>query len=114
MERGARGVKAHAVRITGTRGAPFRFMPHEEESEPVWRTFTRGFGALPTWQKVAIAAIALMTAPGALLVLTVTVLSLFPLFLLGRFEGEGDQSLVHEVKLAAHRVHAHTEEVYSR
>ena len=89
-------------------------MNDEITQEPVWRTFLGAFRELPAWQKAAIGVIAVVTAPFSFLVLGVTVVSMFPFFLFGRWEGDGDQSLVHEVTLAAHDARKHTEEVYAR
>ena len=84
------------------------------DKEPLWKTFVGAFRALPAWQKAAIGVTALVLAPGTALVLGITAISMFPFFLFGRFEGDGDQSLTHEVGAAVRHARAHTEEVYSR
>jgi hypothetical protein len=42
----------------------------------------------------------------------VTGLSLFPLFLFGRWEGDGDQSVTHEAERKIEQGRAHTANVY--
>jgi hypothetical protein len=71
-----------------------------------------GWQAMPTWQKAAAALAAVMIAPGVLLVAAVTGLSLFPLFLFGLWEGDGDQSPVHELQSVVRHARAHTDVVY--
>jgi hypothetical protein len=76
--------------------------------------FWRGFLDLPAWQKGAIAVTGVMIAPMALFVLTATALSLYPLFLFGRFTGDlGKAPLGHDVKRAAKRARRRTESYYA-
>ena len=89
-------------------------MGEDIANEPVWRTFLGGFWDLPAWQKAAIGAFLVVTAPFTGLVLFVTAVSMFPFFLFGRWEGSGDQSLTHEVEMGVRRIRTHTEEAYSR
>jgi hypothetical protein len=71
-------------------------------------------GELPTWQKVAIPIVSLMIAPFMLLVATLTFLSLVPLLLLGRWEGNlGKRPLVREVKRALEHERVRTHEYYA-
>lgn len=67
--------------------------------------FWHAFVDLPTWQKAAIVVTSLMIAPFMALIATATALSLLPLVLLGRWEGDhGPAPLTHEVTHAAKSV----------
>ncbi len=76
-------------------------------------TWLKAFGDLPAWQKAAIVATGLMTAPFTLFMGLMTALSLFPFVLFGRWEGElGRAPLQHAVVRAVHHRHARTERYY--
>ncbi len=88
----------------------FSCMELHTEKHLIWHAL----GELPTWQKVAIPIAALMIAPLLVMFVTLCALSLFPFFLLGRWEGNlGHAPLVHDVKRALHRGHARTEAYYA-
>jgi len=78
-------------------------------------TWLRAFGALPAWQKAAIVATGIMTAPFMALVGIVTALSLFPFVLFGRWEGDlGRAPLQHAVVRAVHHSRARTDHYYKQ
>ena len=63
------------------------------------------FGELPTWQKAAIIFCGVITSPFLGLLAAVSAISMFPFFLLGRWEGDLgkaplERELVHAVQHA--------------
>lgn len=75
----------------------------------------KAFRELATWQKAAIVVTGLMSAPFLLFLALVTVLSLFPFVLFGRWEGDlGRAPLQHAFVRAVHHSHARTEQYYRR
>lgn len=78
------------------------------------RPILKAFGELPTWQKAAMVVTGVMLAPMALFVGVITGLSVFPLFLFGRFEGSAKRgTLEHDVEDAARKQQKRTEEYYA-
>ena len=71
------------------------------------------FGELPTWQKAAIIFCGVLTSPFLGFLAFVTALSLFPLFLVGRWEGAlGKAPLEREVIRAVHHQRRNTRHAY--
>lgn len=71
------------------------------------------FGELPTWQKAAIIVCGVITSPFLGLLAFVTAVSLFPLFLVGRWEGAlGKAPLEHELVRAVHHQRRSTRHAY--
>ncbi len=73
----------------------------------------KGFGELPAWQKGALVATSIMTAPFMLFMGLMTALSLFPFVLFGRWEGDLGHAPLQRafVRSARHR-RARTERYY--
>jgi hypothetical protein len=66
------------------------------------------------WQKVTMAVTGVMIAPFMLFVIFLTALSLFPLFLLGRFEGDmGRAPLERDIAGAARKARRRTRAYYA-
>ncbi len=73
----------------------------------------RAFGDLPTWQKGATALVAVVTSPMWIFVLLISGLSLWPLFLLGRFQGNlGKRPLERDIARAVRRHLQRTQHYY--
>jgi hypothetical protein len=82
-------------------------------SEPLWRSVFESYRALPAWQKAIVVASSIMTSPFLLLLFAVSAASMFPFFLLGRFEGDEDQSISHEAARLLRKQHLRTEHAYA-
>jgi len=78
------------------------------------RALSETFKALPTWQKVVVVVTVLFIWPAIALLALLISLSLFPLALLGRWEGDlGRKPLDHEIEGAIHRHEERTRHFYS-
>jgi hypothetical protein len=81
----------------------------ERTDQLLWRAFCD----LPTWQKGTIAFLAVITSPLWVFLAIIAGLSLWPLFLLGRFEGNlGKRPLERDLSRAVHRHLVRTEHYY--
>ena len=87
-------------------------MDAETRDESVWQALVMAYKARSGWQKGVIIFALVATFPFGLLVAAVTGLSLFPLFLFGRWEGDGDQSVTHEAERKIEQGRAYTANVY--
>jgi hypothetical protein len=73
----------------------------------------KGFRELPAWQKGALVATSIMTAPFMLFMGLMTALSLFPFVLFGRWEGDlGRAPFERALVRSAHHRRARTERYY--
>ncbi len=71
------------------------------------------FRELPAWQKAALVATGIMTAPFMVFTALVTALSLFPFVLFGRWEGDlGRAPMERAFVHAVHHRRARTERYY--
>lgn len=69
---------------------------------------------MPAWQKAAVGFTGVMLAPMALFVGVITALSVWPLFLLGRFEGNAKKgTLERDVERAVRHQRERTEHYYA-
>jgi len=78
-----------------------------------WSLARASFRALPGWEKIAVVVAAAFISPALALVAGMIVLSLFPIVLAGRFEGEPGPSIGQDVAHAVRRRHHRTERYYS-
>jgi len=85
-------------------------METQSEDKHLW---WHAFGELPLWQKAAIVFCGIMTSPFLGLLAIVTAISMFPFFLLGRWEGDlGKAPLEREVVRAVHHARQNTRDAY--
>lgn len=74
----------------------------------------RAFHDMPAWQKAAVGATGVMLAPMVLFVGLITALSVWPLFLLGRFEGNVKKgTLERDVERAMRHHRERTDQYYA-
>lgn len=85
-------------------------MDTQNEKHLVWHAFED----LPAWQKTAIPIGALLISPLIVIFVTLCAVSLFPLFLFGRWEGNLERApIVRDVARAVRRHRARTEHYYA-
>ena len=88
-------------------------MEHTSKHEYL-RALGETFKSLPTWQKIVVVVTSVLIWPAIALVALLVSLSLFPLALLGRWEGDlGHKPLEHEIEGAIHRQEERTRHFYS-
>jgi len=81
----------------------------DEEEHPIRRTWRD----MPAWQKASVVVTGVLISPLLLFVGLITALSLWPLFLLGRFEGHmGKKTLGRDVARAVRHQQERTNEYY--
>jgi hypothetical protein len=72
------------------------------------------FRELPGWEKLAVVVTGALIAPVMAIPVVLTLLALFPLFLMGRFEGDlGEAPLAREINGRVRRQKARTAHYYA-
>ena len=85
-----------------------------ESKHPYLRMIGETFHELPGWQKFICVFAIIAASPALAILATLMVFALFPLVLVGRFEGDmGPSPLAHDISSGLRHQHARTHHYYA-